>query len=326
MNIRDVWIRVALLVLLVGATGAGRFRAWSATTVFETTSVYHHIRVVDEGGLRSLLFDNSEESRVSLTDPAVGRFEYVDYFFMPWLWNPGLTNVLMIGLGGGSAQQAYGRYCPGVTVDTVELDPVVLKVATDHFGFAVGPRQRVFISDGRTFLQRSTGRYGAVLVDAYVEGRYGAAIPQHLATREFFELARDRLSTNGVVAYNCMGTLQGWKADLVGALYRTMKEVFPQVYLFPARESWNVVLVGTRDVEPRQARELWPKAMPAWQAKKMQLPTFFQRLSALRVLPPPNAKTSPVLVDDFAPVEGLLGSGPRPAGLPPPVKDPPAGE
>lgn len=287
---------------LLGPGPTGR----AGTVVFETTSVYHHIRVVDAGRLRSLFFDNSEQTRIALGDPATGHFEYIDYFFTPWLWNPGLTNVLMIGLGGGSAQQAYARYCPAVTVETAEIDPAVLKVAETYFAFKQTPQQRVLVSDGRMFLQRSQGRYGAVLVDAYVEGRYGASIPYHLATREFFQLARDHVATNGVVAYNCMGTLQAWKADLVGAIYRTMKSVFPQVYLFPARESWNVVLVGVCAPEARELRELWPNALPAWRSGRLALPNFFQRLGVFRSHPPPNHERSPLLIDDFTPIDGLL--------------------
>ena len=85
-----------------------------------------------------------------------------------------------------------------------------------------------------------------IILDAYVTGRYGSSIPQHLATKEFFELVRDHLTTNGVAAYNVIGNVNGWHAGIVGAIYRTLKTVFPQVYLFPARTSQNVVLVATR--------------------------------------------------------------------------------
>ena len=71
--------------------------------VFEITSPYHHIRVVDEGSLRTLSFDGSAETRMSLQNPLQGHFEYTEYFHMPWLWNRQLTNVLMIGLGGASS-------------------------------------------------------------------------------------------------------------------------------------------------------------------------------------------------------------------------------
>ena len=96
------------------------------------------------------------------------------------------------------------------------------------------------------FLRRSTARYDLIVLDAYVSGRYGSSIPQHLATKEFFELVHDHLTTNGVAAYNVIGTVNGWHAGIVGAIYRTLKTVFPQVYLFPARSSQNVVLVATR--------------------------------------------------------------------------------
>src|SRR5690349_16609746 len=78
----------------------------SAGVVFERTSVYHHIRVVEQGGMRILCFDDATESRMSLEDPMKGHFEYTEYFHLPWLWNTQLNNVLMIGLGGASAQRS----------------------------------------------------------------------------------------------------------------------------------------------------------------------------------------------------------------------------
>src|SRR6186713_2238799 len=57
------------------------------TTVFEATSAHHHIRVYDDNGLRTLSFDGSMETRMSLSDPSQGHFEYTEHFHMPWLWN-----------------------------------------------------------------------------------------------------------------------------------------------------------------------------------------------------------------------------------------------
>ena len=60
------------------------------------------------------------ETRMALRNPLQGHFEYIDYFHMPWLWRNELTNVLMIGLGGGSVQRAYQHYYPNVKVETAE--------------------------------------------------------------------------------------------------------------------------------------------------------------------------------------------------------------
>ena len=166
-----------------------------AEIVFERTSPYHHIRVIDRKGTRTLSFNGSTETQMSLANPLQGHFEYTEYFQMPRLWNGLLTNVLMIGLGGGSTQRAYAHYFPHMKVETVEIDPFVVQVAKDFFQFKESPRQRVQVSDGRLHLRRTEARFGAILVDAYVQHRYGSSIPYHLATKEFFELAASRLTT-----------------------------------------------------------------------------------------------------------------------------------
>src|SRR5882762_495470 len=221
-----------------------------AVVTFETYSPYHHILVVDQDGFRTLSFDGSTETRMLLANRLRGHFEYTEYFHMPWLWNHDIKRVAMIGLGGGSTQRAFEFYYTNVTVDTVEIDPAVVSVANKYFGVTESFRHKIRTEDGRVFLRRSATNYDLILMDAYTTGRYGSSIPPHLTTREFFGIASQRLTTNGVLAYNVIGQVQGWHSELVGALYRAMKEVFPQVYLFPANESQNVVFVATRVAEP----------------------------------------------------------------------------
>src|SRR6185503_5021780 len=84
--------------------------AVKAGVVFETFSAYHHIQVVDFGGIRTLSFDGSSETKMSLANPLRGHFEYTEYFHMPWIWNRSMKRVLMAGLGGGSTQRAYQAY------------------------------------------------------------------------------------------------------------------------------------------------------------------------------------------------------------------------
>ena len=216
----------------------------------------------------------------------------------------------MIGLGGGSTQRAFERYYPDVTIQSVEIDPVVVQVAKNYFGFRESERQQVSVADGRMYLRRSQARYDLIILDAYVQGRYGSSIPQHLATKEFFELARDHLNkTNGIVAYNVIGNIHGWRANVVGALYRTLKDGFPQVYAFPAASSQNVVLIATAAGVQADLNGLRRRAALLTQAGRITVPGFLNRLERLQAQPPPSAASSPVLTDDFAPVEGLAGGG-----------------
>src|SRR5207245_1696195 len=152
-------------------------------------------------------------------------------------------------------------------------------------------------------------KYDLIILDAYVQGRYGAGIPQHLATKEFFQIVRDHLTTNGIVAYNVIGSVNGWRAEIVGAIYRTLNTVFPQVYLFPCKSSLNIVLIATKAKGRAEINGLRQRAAQLLQARQITLPTFRERLDKLQPAPPPNAWSAPVLTDDFAPVEGLVGGG-----------------
>ena len=185
--------------------------------VYETVSSYHNVRVVDADETRTMYYDDTRESRMSLLDPNTGHLEYTEYFHMVWLWNADIRDVLMLGLGGGSTQRTFTHYYPDVTVSSVEIDPAVGEAAKRFFHYAESDRQKLYLMDGRMFLRRSTEKYDAIILDAFTQGRYGASIPAHLVTREFFELSKAHLTPNGVLAYNVMSTLRGCNADIAGA-------------------------------------------------------------------------------------------------------------
>lgn len=293
--------RVATFAILLALTALSA----RAEEVYSVTSPYHHVRVVDEGDLRYLCFDDATESRISKANPLLGHFEYTEYFHMPWLWNTNISTVLMVGLGAGTAQRAFEHYYPEIKVTTIEIDPTVLRVAKSFFQFKESARQKVIVEDGRLFLRRNTSRYDAILLDAYVQGRYGSSIPQHLATREFFEIVKSRLTTNGVVAFNVIGSLSGSRAGITGAIYRTLKAVFPQVYLFPAKSSQNIVFLATIAEVRAELPALRARADALVARKTVTLPGFRERVDVFRTAPPNSASSSPVLTDDYAPVEGL---------------------
>lgn len=292
---------------LTGLAGLGSTSAGGAL-VLEIDSPYHHIKVLDEQGMRTLSFDGSMETRMSLANPREGHFQYIEYFHMPWLWNASISNVLVLGLGGGSVQRSFQYYCPHVAIDTVEIDPVVVNVAKQYFGVEWTPTNKIMVEDGRVFLRRTRKEYDLIVMDAYVKSRYGSFIPYHLVTKEFFQLTSAHLSTNGVLAYNVIGSLRGFREDLLGAVYKTLKEVFPQVYLFPADDSQNVVLIATKSAREVDRTALHQRASQFKREGRRMIPTFATRVYAFRRVPPFTTYRVPVLTDDFAPVDGLFRS------------------
>jgi spermidine synthase len=299
---RIVAFSLSAALTLVGVAG-------HAEVIYDAISAYHHIQVEDTRNLRTLRFDSTTQSQMSLRDPLQGHFEYTEMFHLAWLWYGKITNVLMVGLGGASTQRAFEHDYPGVQMETVEIDPAVLRVAKEYFHFQESPRQRVFLEDGRVFLRRTQKQFDAIFMDAYSQNRYGAFLPQHLVTKEFFTLASSHLTTNGVLAYNVMGTMDGWQSELLGAMYRTMKTVFPEVYLFPCRTSLNVVFIATKSPQRTDLNLLSQRADFLLRERRVTLPTFRTRLQAFHPNPPPSGARALLLTDDFAPVESLLGVG-----------------
>uniref|UniRef100_A0A3Q3EWG8 eEF1A lysine and N-terminal methyltransferase n=1 Tax=Labrus bergylta TaxID=56723 RepID=A0A3Q3EWG8_9LABR len=76
----------------------------------------------------------------------------------------GPVSVLLVGLGGGGLPQFLRDFVPNVCVEVVELDPVVLEVAKEWFGFRPDDRLTVTLGDG---LERITAlqEEGAHLFD-----------------------------------------------------------------------------------------------------------------------------------------------------------------
>jgi hypothetical protein len=71
-------------------------------------------------------------------------------------------------------------------------------------------------------------------------------------TLQYYELLYKKLGSNGVVVSNQIGSLEGGPtSDLFRAVYKTMSQVFPHVYVFPTlynepKTVQNIILVATK--------------------------------------------------------------------------------
>lgn len=297
--------QVAIAGVLVCLLWPGRCRAADGI-IFETRSEFSHIQVIRQQGFQILSFDGSRETRMSLRNPLEGHFEYIDYFHMPWVWNKEISKALMIGLGGGSIQRLYLHYYPKVSIDTVEIDPAVVRVAKEFFHVPESDRHHIHVEDGRKFVERTDKRYDVILMDAYSREESGSCIPYHLATREFFELARMRMSTNGILAYNVIGSPTG---VVPGSVMKSMSTVFPRLYRFPAASSFNVVLVATVSPEPMDAYSFQARARQLVASGQVKLPEFLNRARVFEPIAPQALRRYKVLTDADKPPDGMLRTG-----------------
>lgn len=302
---------VVALLALAAAVGALLVSAafGQERVLYEKDSAYHRIIVYEEGGSRILRFNQSRQSGMYLDDPYRLRFLYTDYTHLAFVFKPNPASVCIIGLGGGSVPKKYRRDYPSLRIDVAEIDPEVVDVAKRFFYFKEDPLMRVAALDGRVFLTRQRdARYDFVFVDAY----YSDAIPFHMTTVEFLNLVKRRLSPDGIVAWNIIGTLDGPRSRLFRSVYKTFRTAFPQVYVFPVGGEaafeggamGNLIVVGTPSMA-RLSREAFIERARGLEASgTIKAPVG--RYASTYYTRPILTDDVPVLTDDYAPVDSLL--------------------
>ena len=272
---------------------------------FRKESAYHGIAVVEDEQTRYLRFDSSFQSAMELNRPYVSPFAYVDYLSLALAYRPEAQNILVVGLGGGSAPKRFWRDFPDLEVQAVELDEAVVDVAYRWFGLPRDERLQVEVEDGRQYLQRNELRWDVIVLDAY----YADSLPFHLTTQEFMTLVRSRLKPGGVVVSNIIGSVAGTNSKLFRSFYKTYRSVFPSLAVYPVdlandpESLRNIIVVASSAALPgteflrerwREVRREHPLAPPLDQV----WPSTWKRFVPTRDVP--------VLTDDYAPTDALI--------------------
>jgi spermidine synthase len=237
---------------------------------------------------------DSWESAVYEDDKEPFLFAYYDFYDLALKMSPAPRRTLMIGGGTFSYPRHQLSEYPTSTTDVVEIDPALVDVARQRFGLKDDPRMRIVVEDGRTFLNRSTTTYDAILIDAFKSAK---SIPYQLTTVESMRRCADLLDEDGILAMNTIASTSGDGSRFVWAEYVTLRAVFPQVEVFlvqdPTRPDvvQNVSLIASKDPSIDLAAAI-QRAAPDL-AKN--------RVTGVE----PPAGTS-VMTDDFAPADQLL--------------------
>jgi spermidine synthase len=209
-------------------------------------SLYRQIFVYEEDGLRCMSFGRAtlaRQSCVSLTEPNKLVFNYARMVMAALYMNPSPQRILILGLGGGTLPTAFQRLFPAASIDAVEIDPAVVRVAREYFGFDPNATTRVFEEDGRVFvkrMQKQNAHYDLIVLDAF-DHQY---IPEHMLTREFLLEVKSLLADRGVLAANTFS---------VSKLYHHESATYFDVFgdFYGLRQNNRVILVRLGGLPPK---------------------------------------------------------------------------
>ncbi len=181
---RRLFCLVVLVVLACCAVAAAQQKI-----LYQKQSPYNTVVVAeDDQGMRTLLFGSEgvRQSVVKVGDPDHLELPYARAMVSGLALCPEPKRVLVVGLGGGTIPSFLHKHYPQTRIDAVEIDPVVVEVAKQFFGFREDATQKAYVQDGRQFIEERLNVYDVIFLDAFGSEN----IPYHLATREFLEAVR----------------------------------------------------------------------------------------------------------------------------------------
>ena len=262
------------------------------TVLVRTESAYNTIEIRETDGLLTMSLNRPRWRQSYLARPEQGLLEtYREYFLLaPFLTE--VHDVLVLGASAGASLTELQHYFP-VTVDAVDIDPVVLRLAQEYFGVRADADTRLVAADARPYLATTDRRWDFVEIDLF---QGGPEMPFYVATQEFFALVRTRLAARGVVMMNVLGSLRPGHDELVRAVGRTMRAVFPSVYAMEL--GGNTLLLATAEATELQALR---RRLDAVSGAELR-PLARSMRDSLQALP---ADGLPPLTDDHAPVEQM---------------------
>ncbi|KAL7124278.1 hypothetical protein ABFS83_14G037900 [Erythranthe nasuta] len=172
----------------------------------------------------------------------------------------GLVKTVIIGLGSGTLPTFMRNCLHNLVIEVVELDPVVLNVASEYFGFIEDELLKVHITDATKFLRERANseeegddsfKVDVLILDAdSSDSSSGLISPEADFVEESFLLTvKDSLSDRGLFIFKLVTKF----SSVRGVVYSTLKRVFSNLYHFYVDRDSIEIIFALKKESPRMS-------------------------------------------------------------------------
>ena len=231
-----VVVAVLLFVLCSIFGNSDSFAFWEKDLTYEGESVYNYLQV-KEDDTSVILSTNVLFGVQSITkkdDSLTGM--YYDYAMaaplMAGIGEEDPADVLILGMGTGTYARQCKRYFRDFSVNGVEIDDKITKLARQYFDLPADVNVTTY--DGRAYLNVDHQKYDVIMVDAYQD----ITIPFQMSSLEFFTLVKEHLKEDGVMVVN-MNMHSEESGNINEYLSDTIANVFDEIYTVDVRGATN---------------------------------------------------------------------------------------
>ncbi len=271
-----------------------------ANVVYAGESPYSHVRVEALG--RWLILKPGSNFIHSIYNPdCILSGNVWDYYCLAPCIQDDAQNCLVLGMGGGTSVRQYLHYWPGLQIDALDIDPLMVELANTMFGIPKDlPRLNIVVEDARSYLVGHPERkYDFIQVDLY---RGGVDIPFYLTTREFFTLCQEHLKPGGMIIMNVnvLKDPTGAGPTLHGCIGNTLEDIFSSLYTLDLNSGNSIFLAFN---EEKSLRDITQQLQDF-----SSIPGDLLKLStgsSSKISPYQADVNSFIITDDKAPIDQL---------------------
>ncbi|OXU27110.1 hypothetical protein TSAR_005725 [Trichomalopsis sarcophagae] len=164
------------------------------------------------------------------------------------LKNKSNGEAVIIGLGGGGLCTFIQQYIPQTTITAVEIDPAILKIATDHFDLVQDEKLKVDIADGIEYLIHSSKqgkKFDTILFDVdSKDSSVGMSCPpKQFVEPDFLKTVDSCLSDEGLFILNLVARNKKLRDETVDDL----KKIYKFVASYKTEEDVNEIIFCSKN-------------------------------------------------------------------------------
>ena len=218
--------------------------------LFKKKSDFHTIKVVQNEIGRFLHYKDTYQAGFINTPVYKGNLPYINYFTIPYLINPNIKNILLIGFGTGKIVNDWENLFENIdNIDVVDIEENIFDIAKKYFNFKKSDRVNYILQDGIVYLRENTKKYDLIVVDvASDEG-----IDERFLSDEYLELINKSLTQNGIFVSNLCSSADFEHKDntFLHSIMELYKTFFKEILVFKGNESDKIYYKAFFDIDTR---------------------------------------------------------------------------
>lgn len=225
-------------------------KTFNDRVLYEKQSDFHDIKVIENEIGRFLHYKDTYQAGFINTQFYKGNLPYINYFTIPYLINPDIKNILLIGFGTGKIVNDWERLFDNLdSIDVVDIEENIFDIAADYFEFKKSDSINFFLQDGLVFLRENNKKYDLIVTDVASDD----GIDDRFLSDDYFKLIKKSLAPNGLFVSNLCSSadLTCKENTFFHSILDTYHSHFKQVSVFKGNESDRVYYKAFFDIDER---------------------------------------------------------------------------